>query len=200
MNIYLTRHGQTEWNLIKKIQGFLDSPLTEKGIIDAKKLGNRLKKVNLDIAYASTQERAIKTAEIIIGSREKVICLDELKEISVGNWEGMYYKDIQDQYRDEFNLYKYHPHLYKPKNGGEDYEVFQKRVESFVNLLKEEDRENVLIVTHGLTYIMLLNIFEGGEIKDLGKRQVPHGTSLSLIKYDGGDFKVIFEDDSSHLE
>ena len=50
MYIYLTRHGETEWNLESRIQGSLDSRLTKRGIEDAKRLSQRLKDVDFDLA------------------------------------------------------------------------------------------------------------------------------------------------------
>ncbi|WP_054252356.1 histidine phosphatase family protein [Neofamilia massiliensis] len=199
MDIYITRHGQTEWNLINKIQGHLDSPLTEKGREDAKKLGLRLKNKNIDLAYSSDLKRAIDTAEIIIGSRDKVRPLKALREIGVGKWEGMFYEDIEKTYPEKFKAYKTNPDAYQPTPGGETFKDFEKRVRDFVEDLKNEDHDSILIVTHGLTYMMLLNIFEGKELKDISKRVLPAGTSLSHIKYENGKYNIIEENCLEHL-
>lgn len=199
MDIYITRHGQTEWNLINKIQGHLDSPLTEKGRADAKKLGLRLKNKNIDLAYSSDLKRAIDTAEIILGSREKVIPLKALREIGVGKWEGMLYEDIEKTYPEKFKAYKTDPDAYEPTPGGETFKDFEKRVRDFVEDLKVEDHESILIVTHGLTYMMLLNIFEGKDLKEISKRKLPAGTSLSHIEYKDGNFNIIEENCLEHL-
>lgn len=199
MDIYITRHGQTEWNLINKIQGHLDSPLTAKGRADAKKLGLRLKNKNIDLAYSSDLKRAIDTAEIILGSREKVIPLKALREISVGKWEGMLYEDIEKTYPEKFKAYKTNPDAYEPTPGGETFKDFEKRVRDFVEDLKAEDHESILIVTHGLTYMMLLNIFEGKDLKEISKRKLPAGTSLSHIEYKDGNFNIIEENCLEHL-
>lgn len=200
MNIYLTRHSQTEWNLIERIQGFLDSPLTEKGISDSKKLKDRLDKIDLDVAFSSSQGRAKTTAEIIMEDQKGVVIpLDNLKEISVGKWEGMLYEDIKKYYGDEFYLYTNKPLEYKANNGGETFDIFYKRVNEFVEDLKATNYENVLIVTHGLTVMMLLNIFEGKPMETVTDRKVSKGTSLSKIIYEDGKFNIEFEDDISHL-
>ena len=199
MDIYITRHGQTEWNVLNKIQGHLDSPLTSKGRADAKKLGLRLKDKNIDLAYSSDLQRAIDTAEIIIGSRDKVIPLKSLREIGVGKWEGMLYEDIEKTYPEKFKAYKTNPEAYVPTKGGETYKDFEKRVKDFVEDLKNEDHDSILIVTHGLTYMMLLNIFAGKDLKDISKRILPAGTSLSHIEYKDGIFYIIEENCLEHL-
>lgn len=200
MNIYLTRHSQTEWNLVRRIQGFLDSPLTEKGIEDAKKLRNRLKDVDIDVAYTSTQGRAVKTAEIVMeGKRGKLIESEELRELGVGTWQGMYYEDIIKNHPEQFELYTTKPHVYKPDNGGETYPEFEKRVRGFIDYIKKQPYENILIVTHGLTYMMLLNLFEEKPLKNLTDRKVPLGTALAKIKYEDGKFEILYEGDDKHL-
>ncbi|MFB0972739.1 MAG: histidine phosphatase family protein [Neofamilia sp.] len=200
MNIYLTRHSQTEWNLVRRIQGFLDSPLTEKGIEDAKKLRDRLKDVDIDVAYTSTQGRAVKTAEIVMeGKRGKLIESEVLRELGVGTWQGMYYEDIIKNHPEQFELYTTKPHVYKPDNGGETYPEFEKRVRGFIDYIKKQPYENILIVTHGLTYMMLLNLFEEKPLKNLTDRKVPLGTALAKIKYEDGKFEILYEGDDKHL-
>ena len=76
MKIYLTRHGQTQWNKEKRFQGTMDSPLTEKGIADAKKLGIYLEKIPLDRIVVSPLKRAKDTANLIIGTRKIPIEVD----------------------------------------------------------------------------------------------------------------------------
>lgn len=200
LNIYLTRHGQTEWNLKGVMQGGFDSPLTEKGIEDAMKLHSKLENVNFNIAFSSTQGRAIKTAEIILkNNNKKIIKTKDLREIGVGIWQGMTYEFIQNNYKSEFELYTNKPESYSPIEGGESYEVFESRVKNFVNNIVKNEYNNILIVTHGVTYIMLLNIFDEKELKFLVDRKIPVGTALSKIKYENNKFKILYEDDISHL-
>ena len=65
---YLMRHGQTLFNLRRKIQGASDSPLTDLGIEQAKEAGEYLKDVDFDHYYSSTSERASDTLELAVGS------------------------------------------------------------------------------------------------------------------------------------
>ena len=68
-NLYLTRHGETVWNTQKLMQGWKDSPLTDRGIKQARQLSERLSEVSFDAIYSSTSNRAVRTAEIIKGER-----------------------------------------------------------------------------------------------------------------------------------
>lgn len=201
MNIYLTRHGETEWNLEGRIQGFLNSTLTKKGRDDAKKLGKKLENVDFDIAFCSTQGRTIETTEIIIGNRDtKIVKSLELRELGVGSWEGKLYSYIREYHAEEFEIYTTKPHIYEPKNGGEDFHALEERVRRFMDLLPKLSAKNVLIVTHGITYLMLLNMFEGKELSQLSERAVPKGTALTKIKYENEKYTIVYENDVEHLD
>ena len=83
--IYLTRHGQTVWNLTKRLQGSGNSELTEEGIERAKILSERLKSIDLDCIYTSPIKRAYETALILKGNKNiDVICEEGLRELSFG--------------------------------------------------------------------------------------------------------------------
>lgn len=83
--VYLTRHGQTEWNVQQRMQGHQDSPLTPLGVQQAEWLGKGLREVPLDAVYASSSPRTLRTAEIILGERGiPVTACDEFKELCMG--------------------------------------------------------------------------------------------------------------------
>lgn len=97
MDIYLIRHGETDWNRMKKLQGTTDIPLNAYGIELAEKTAEGLKDVPFDRIYTSPLIRARKTAEIIRGDRPiEIIETDGLKEISFGDYEGLCY--LPDNY------------------------------------------------------------------------------------------------------
>lgn len=94
--IYLTRHGETVWNRQCRFQGHKNSDLTEKGILAAELLADRIEEIELDYIVSSPLMRAYNTAEIIRGNKNiQIIKHDGLKEINLGKFEGMSYKDIQ---------------------------------------------------------------------------------------------------------
>lgn len=89
MIIYLMRHGETEWNRTGRLQGQSDIPLNEFGIRLAEKTAEGLKDVNFDAVFSSPLQRALKTAEIVAGSRAVTVETDErLREIYFGSGEG----------------------------------------------------------------------------------------------------------------
>ena len=111
--VYVTRHGETEWNVAKRMQGRKNSALTENGILQAKQLGERMKDLSIHAIYSSPSERTLHTAELIKGERDIPIIADEhFYEISMGIWEGQTIDDIERQYPDDIQLFWYEPHLF----------------------------------------------------------------------------------------
>ena len=77
MEILLTRHGQTEWNLLKRVQGKADTELNEEGIKQAEKTRDYLKNEKIDLILCSPLKRAMQTTEIINQGRNIKVIIDE---------------------------------------------------------------------------------------------------------------------------
>ncbi|MBC8586810.1 histidine phosphatase family protein [Paratissierella segnis] len=200
MRLYITRHGTTEWNIEKRLQGWGDSPLTEEGINRAVSLGESLADVDFDIIYTSPQKRAMETAKLIMGNKNtKIITHDGLKELRFGIWEGMELDEINEKYPEEYYLYRNRPELYIPIDGESFKDLFN-RVESFLEELKAVDYRNVLIVTHGMTIKTLITIIKGLTLDEFSSLPVYTGTALNICEVKGGKFELIVEGDISHIK
>ncbi|AQW21538.1 histidine phosphatase family protein [Lentilactobacillus curieae] len=92
ISLYFVRHGQTFLNKYHRIQGYADSPLTEKGINDAKDAGKRLSDIKFAAAYSSDARRAVQTAKLMLAENPVAIDvpteLEELRELNFGYFEG----------------------------------------------------------------------------------------------------------------
>ena len=200
MKLYITRHGETQWNTQTRLQGWKDSDLTKRGIEDAEALADRLEAIDFDHIYSSTQKRAIHTAEIIKKDRDiDIVELEGLKEIGFGQWEGMPMKDIEDKYGDEFHIFLNKPHLYKPILDGESYQEILARVKRAINKIVENGGENVLVVSHGVTIKMLTSIIKDIPMEELYTIPISKGTSLNICQVDEGEIEFILEGDTSHI-
>ena len=92
VELYLVRHGQTFLNKYHRIQGWSDSPLTAKGIADAKRAGERLAKIPFAAAYASDTTRAQNTAKNILAANQTPVALTTepaFREENFGYFEGL---------------------------------------------------------------------------------------------------------------
>jgi probable phosphoglycerate mutase len=105
--IYLVRHGETEWNKEGKFQGCTDIRLSQEGIVQA----GLLKEVfdnNFDYVYTSPLSRAKQTAEILCQDHDKVkpVVIEDLREINFGAWEGLTIHQIREQYPEEYHTWR----------------------------------------------------------------------------------------------
>lgn len=143
--LYLMRHGQTLFNLRKKIQGACDSPLTEKGISQAKDAASYFNEQNIkfNYAYSSTQERASDTLELITDIPYKR--LKGLKEWNFGVFEG----ESEDLNPPSDKILKSYGDFFAKYGGETDLEVQNRLNETLTDIMKKEGHENVLAVSHG---------------------------------------------------
>ena len=159
MKIIFVRHGQTSWNVEKRLQGQTnESKLTEYGKKQAKELRRRLDKIDYDVIISSPLERTMETAKIINKHKQKeIIISNEIIERSYGSIEGEY--AISNKY-DIKQMWDYN-NIYK------EYEIepvdkfFERIYKFFDKLIKEENYNNVLVVSHGGVGIAATTYFEG---------------------------------------
>lgn len=156
MEILLTRHGQTDWNLLKKVQGKADIELNEKGIQQAETTRDSLKEEKIDLILCSPLKRAIQTAEIINQGRNIRIIIDErVSERDFGEFEGMPNTDF------DYNAFwSYKQNLRYDK--AENIRDFFRRVYDFLDSIKKEyDGKRILIVAHAGISIPVKCYFKG---------------------------------------
>ncbi|MFD0616104.1 histidine phosphatase family protein [Paenibacillus sp. GCM10027629] len=197
LTFYLVRHGETIFNVQDRMQGYSDSPLTEKGIKVAENLGRGLKDIPFSAAYSSTSERAVDTADIILDGRNLPLKTDKrLKEMNFGDWEGEFTSDILKQHPDFYDS----PDLLKTV-GGESYAELLKRTEAAMNRIVEENKGksgNILVVSHGLTILNYVTALDPNSW-DWDKGGLPN-SSVTTIEWQDGKFKVLTVGDPSYAK
>lgn len=200
LQLFITRHGETEWNVEKRLQGRLNSNLTENGVKDAKLLGERLKNIDFDMVYASPSKRAVETAKLIMGNRALPLKTDErLMEIHLGEWEGRTTGEIKQTEPDLHFLYEEKPHLFK--GTGESFVDVKQRVDSILkDLEKTHQNGNVLVVTHGVVIKVLQTILKGRSLEFVWEPPFIEGTSLTTITIKDGKRTLLLEGDLAHKE
>lgn len=203
MKLYLTRHGKTEWNVERRMQGWQDSPLTQAGINNARALKERLSKIDFAEVYSSSVGRAYNTAHIVTGLNiENIVLSDNFREINLGSWEGRNIEDIKLTDEEMLNNFWNAPHLYKRETTESFYDV-QKRAMKIVNDIikkyKHTDK-NVLIVTHTVTLKSIMAYFEGRSIDKLWDLPYIYDTSLSLIEINEEEHNIILHGDTEHID
>ena len=175
MKILVTRHGQTDWNVEKRIQGRTNIELNNKGIEQAYQTKENLENEKIDLIICSPLKRAKQTADIINKDRNIPVIYDErLLEICYGENEGRLHGDFDyDGFWSIINTHEY--------KDAENVNKFIQRVHNFLNDLKNRKEENILIVTHNGVCRAINTYFNGipndNNIIDLGIK------NCEVVKY-----------------
>jgi broad specificity phosphatase PhoE len=148
--LVLARHAQSTWNGLGKIQGQLDPPLSERGREQAERLAERLGGRRWSGFYCSDLARCRETAAPIAGRIGKEPQpLADLREIYLGEWEGLTRHDLEARYPQLWERWLHQPD-WDIVPGGESARAFERRVDAVLKRLLEKHPEgDVLVVTHG---------------------------------------------------
>lgn len=201
--IYLTRHGETEWNIQHRMQGRLDSPLTELGKRQALLLGKRLADRPIDVIYSSTAPRAIATAGLIKGERSIPTYTHEgFCEMSLGEWEGKKVSVLKETEQENCLNFLYHPQLFVPPKGAESFEELQQRLLAALTEVARKHRDqSILVVSHGVAMRNMRAALNGLPLETLW-HELYKPTALSMVEHnaESNAFNIIFWNDTSHYE
>jgi probable phosphoglycerate mutase len=150
MECWLVRHGESTWNSERRFQGTLDAPLSTRGRAQASALAAGLGDTRFDALYTSPLGRARETAAAC-GARLglEAVLLDELREISLGDWEGLTLEAVQAREGDYYRRWLEAP-VDHPVPGGEPMPGLATRVRAALDRLCAVHPEGrVLVVAHG---------------------------------------------------
>jgi probable phosphoglycerate mutase len=181
--LYILRHGQTEWNAIRRMQGALDSQLTALGREQAARQGAILYRAGVTAeSHAfrmSPQGRARQTARIALaGIGVKAIADDRLREISLGAYDGLTHSEIDERYPGAFE--ETDPFLwYDTALNGEGFVAFAKRLDSFLADLTGP----TVIIAHGMVSLFLRGAVLGLDLD--GIAGLPGGQGVVYHLKDG---------------
>lgn len=183
--LYLVRHGETDWNRAKKIQGTTDIPLNDTGRAQAKVAGRLLARRDWDHIVTSPLSRARETARIIageVGLSEPTV-LDAIVERNYGEAEGLTGDELSDRFPDD-----------APIAGRESrVEVADRAIPALVALAEAHPDESILVVSHGGVIRTILN--------EVGPADSPHHTSMipngsiHSFRYRGSGLVLVTFDD-----
>ena len=198
MILYLVRHGETDWNKVRRLQGWTDVPLNEKGRELAYKTAEGLKDVEFDLLISSPLSRAFETGKIILGDRDvPVITDDRLKEINVGDYDGKFCKPGNYQVpKEEFDAFYNDPWGMKRMPNGENITDVAKRGTEFLNdILNRPDlqEKTILIATHACILRGILNTLYD-DPSDFWQHKLPDNCSVTALEKTGDKTSFIFRD------
>lgn len=198
MKIYIIRHGETDWNTVRRLQGRADIQLNDEGRRLAKVTSEALKDIQFSRIYTSPLKRAYETALIIKGDRDIPVIKDErIIEISFREYEGLHCgKNNYDIPDPEFKNFFDAPDKYCPAKGAESIDELCDRTADFFDEIindKALQEDTILISTHGAALRGLLQFINKSERKDFWGSGVHKNCAVTIVNVDNGNVIIVEE-------
>ena len=198
MKLYLIRHGETDWNTVKRLQGATDIPLNENGENLARVTRDGMKEISFDMIFTSPLKRAYRTAEIVRGNREIPMIVDErIREICFGDYEGLVSRSEGYSIPDpDFKFFFTKTDKYQTPPNGESVASLLERTANFLEELKNrEDLQDktILISSHGAAVRALLSNIEKCDIAHFWGKGVHKNCGVSCVELIHGEYRILWE-------
>jgi broad specificity phosphatase PhoE len=196
--IHLVRHAESAWNSERRVQGTaLQVALSPTGRTQARLLGRRLKALPLEAVYSSDAGRTLETARLALGEDFPLRISEEIRELSLGEWEGRLISDLREEDSEKLEAWYRRPSTVMLA-GGEDLVRFRKRVVSFMDANAAAGAGDVAVITHGGVICIYLTHILGMQVDDLWSFSLPNASITTVVL----DFKPRLRSfgDTSHLD
>jgi broad specificity phosphatase PhoE len=183
MELHLIRHGQSNWNEEKRIQGQSESILTDLGIQQAQVVGERLRHLDFDQVFCSTSLRTRQTAEHLFKHRDfDIEYLDSLREIGLGPWVGRLHDDVAEAEPVIYKQFSHEPHLFKI-SGAETFDELQQRIVTAVkDIVARFHQRQVVMVSHGTILKSFLCYIQHRPLSEMQELPQLHNCAHSIVE------------------
>lgn len=186
MKIYLARHGETDWNLGNKIQGQTDTPLNDNGKKQAQELAEKISREmgKIGSIYSSRYKRALETARII-GRKLSLfpVVYQGLEEICLGKWEGYTWKQVREEFPDEYQRW-HQNRRYETPPGGESYQQLLNRLLPALDSIMKAEEQDTLVVTHSAVIMTLMSYVYDTPFEDMARNYKTGNAVIVELKPD----------------
>lgn len=197
--VIIVRHGQTEWNIKGIRQGHLDSPLTHRGLAQAKALAKRLAREKFSLLYSSDLGRAVDTArEIANVTGHQIITDARLRERHLGIFQGLNADEINERYPEERRLMRTNGPSYVIPGGESMIQQVERNVAFLNSLADRHSGKTIVVVTHGgvvsgfFRHTLAIPL-------DAPRRFEFVNAGLNVFAHDDGNWMLLTWGDVSHL-
>jgi broad specificity phosphatase PhoE len=200
-NLILVRHGETVLNAAGIAQGWNDSALSDLGQRQVRALAERIKPLGITAIFSSPLGRAMSTAQVIAEATGlPITTLDDLREMGYGEWEGMRFIEVRQQYAEHYAKWVDDPDYACP--GGESHRDLLNRMErAFAHIEKtsNDERQRVVVVTHGTAIRVGATSLLGAPLST-ARHLAQDNASLNLFLRRGGRLVLKVWNDTTHCE
>lgn len=199
--VYLVRHAEAEGNVGRRCHGIYDSMLTQRGLEQAKAVGDRFRTLRLDAVYSSDLSRARNTAKAIAQPHGlPVIERPLLREIDMGDWEDKPWAELPVFQKDLYDCWCNRPWDCHLPNGETIMQAGQRAFDEIRRLAKENDGKFIAVVSHGTVIRGILTLACGFEPEQMMQVGWGDNTCVArLVFLDDGSIRVDYRNDNSHL-
>jgi len=198
--IVAVRHGETDWNAQMRMQGQLDTDLSERGRWQAARAAEALAGEGIEAIFASDLARAFDTAQAISAVVGLPISTDEaLRERSFGIFEGHTYAEIDARWPEDAARWRRHDPAFEPE-GGESLIEFSARAVAAVRRIAERSRgRTILVVSHGGVLDCLYRAAAGLDLAAPRSWELGNA-SINRLLFTGERFTLVGWGDTAHLD
>jgi 2,3-bisphosphoglycerate-dependent phosphoglycerate mutase len=198
--ICLVRHGETDWNAERRLQGHLDVPLNATGLAQARATAANLAEERFAALYTSDLERARQTA----AEAARVLKLEAapeplLRERRYGVFEGLTYDEAKARYPEDYRRFEERDPAFAFAAGGESLLTFAARIHGALESLAVRHRgEQILVVTHGGVLDIVHRLTSGKPLASARDFLIPNA-ALNWIEYSEQGWRLLAWAQQSHL-
>lgn len=154
--VLFIRHGQTDFNLERRLQGALPVPLNDCGRVQSQALARYLKSISIDAIYTSPRSRALETAQIIGAILGRDFCQDErLAEIAFGDFEGHTFAEVESLYPKAYQKWESGYRPYRVPGGESRLDVQRRMQAAWDDITGEANGETAAIIGHSSAMMIL---------------------------------------------
>ncbi|CAB3779555.1 Putative phosphoserine phosphatase 2 [Paraburkholderia fynbosensis] len=203
--ILFIRHGETDWNRIKRIQGHIDIPLATTGLDQAQRLARRIateakQGARLDAIYSSDLQRAQQTAQPIAAALGLPLQLREgLRERSYGAFQGHDSEEIAQRFPDEYAHWQTRDPGFAPPEGESQRVFYHRVVHAIEPLVAAHPGGRIACVAHG-GVLDCVRRFASGLPLDAPRDYPLLNTSVNVVNFDNGAAAIVSWADVAHLD
>ena len=208
--LHLIRHGETNWNAERRVQGQSDSVLNSKGQAQAAELRPLIDSLNISAVYSSSNVRTMQTAEILAANLEHEITpVDGLREIRLGEWETQLWEELAEQYPQKVDQFRNHPADFSLE-GAETFQQLAERGKAALeSIIMEElgahhsdphtddaidndvSEKQILVVSHGAILKATLSLYAGVSMSGMWDAPDLTNCSHSILRADADGHRYV---------
>src|SRR5919109_1078584 len=200
--VFMVRHGATVLSAEDRFAGITDVELSDDGREEARRLAQRLSRVEIAAVYASPLGRTVETASILAAPHKlEVQTRDGFREISHGRWEQMTRREVEEKFPEEAAEWEKDPYTFAPLGGESGLAVTARALPALIELVREHAGENILIVSHKATIRLLLSSLLGFDPRRYRDNLDQKAAALNIVDFrDAARARLTLFNDTSHYD